>query len=45
MLRCAKCGRVIPAFEVKYRIEVNGERVDLCPDDYRAIKEGQSKKA
>lgn len=38
MLRCAKCGKVIPAFEVKYRVALEGSRVDLCPDDYKALK-------
>lgn len=37
MIACEKCGRVIQAYEVKYRLEVDGRRRTLCNEDAKEL--------
>ncbi|HEV8359418.1 MAG TPA: hypothetical protein VGR28_03075 [Candidatus Thermoplasmatota archaeon] len=40
MILCEKCGRVIQAYEVKYRLEVDGRRRVFCNEDAKDIMKG-----
>lgn len=45
MIRCERCGRVIQAYEVKYRLEVDGRRRTFCNEDAKELLKGSEPKA